>query len=189
MDTIAYGYSQRVLKKWPGTFVIPLPTFIDTVTNLLLSLSAMGFRKVALVSTHGNHPGALRVVARQVADECGMGPGLFFPTATAFSLLEEHGSAGPGGSCHAGEFETSVMLHLSPELVDMDAAGPGDKIRDVSPYSSSEAFVSTWTRQESASGAYGDPTCATAALGKLLFDKMVDETAGFIRYYHGLKQV
>ena len=43
--------------------------------------------------------------------------------------------------------------------------------------------------QKSRSGIYGDPTVATPELGRRLFEKMASETAGFIRYYHGLKQV
>ena len=189
LDTICYGYSQKALKAWPGTFVIPQQTLIEAIKGIVVSLADMGFRKVAVVSTHGNHVGVLRVMAREVADECGVGPGLFFPCATVADVLEKQGKAGPGGSCHAGEMETSVMLHLAPELVDMSAAPAGDALTASSPYSSSAAFVSTWTRQRSRSGAYGDPTTATAELGKRVFEAMVAETAKFIRYYHGLEQI
>ena len=149
----------------------------------------MGFRKTAVVSTHGNHVAIARVAARMLADERGIGPGLFFPFRAASETLAEHGKAGPGGSCHAGEFETSVMLHLAPELVQMKLAPSGDALSASSPFPSDQAFVSTWTRQKSRSGIYGDPTPATAELGKLLFEKMVDKTADFIRYYHDLKQI
>ena len=154
-----------------------------------LSLVDMGFRKIVIVSTHGNHTGVARVAARMLADERGLGAGVFFPFSMCAEILAAHGKAGPGGSCHAGESETSVMLHLAPELVDLSAATAADKLTAVSPYSSSQAFISTWTRQESKSGAYGDPTVATPELGRRLFEKMAGETAAFIRYYHELKQV
>ena len=189
LDPICYGYSQEVLTKWPGTFCLPQEVLIQVLKHVLLSLVDMDFRKIVVVSAHGNHTGVARVVARMLADEGGVGPGLFFPCATAADILREHGKAGPAGSCHGGEFETSVVLHLAPELVDMSAATGDDKLQDVSPYPSSQAFVSTWTRQESRSGLYGDPTLATAELGKRLFEKMAAETAKFIRYYHQLKQV
>ena len=189
LDPICYGYSQKVLKKWPGTFVVPQATVIETLKGVLVSLADMGFDKAVVVSLHGNHLGVARVAAREVADACGMGPGLFFPAGTLSELLKEKGKAGPGGSCHAGEMETSLMLHLAPELVALSEADGGDTLRTSAAYPSSQAFVSTWTRQASASGAYGDPTAGTAELGKALFEKMVAETAGFIRYYHGLEQV
>ena len=189
MDPLCYGYSQEVLTKWPGTFYVPQDIVIQLLKHVLLSLVDMEFRKIVVVSGHGNHTGVARVVARMLADEAGVGPGIFFPHAALGEVLKEHGKAGPGGSCHGGEFETSVMLHLAPELVDMSAATADDKLQSVSPYPSSQAFVSTWTRQESRSGIYGDPTVATPELGKILFENMVEETANFIRYYHQLKQV
>jgi len=189
LDAIAYGYSQRAMKRWPGTFTVAQETVIETLKQVLISLAEMGFRKIVVVSTHGNHVGVARVAARMVADERGIGPGVFFPYAACSDILGEYGKAGAGGSCHAGEFETSVMLHMAPELVDLSAAGGEDRLSFTSPYPSSQAFVSTWTLQESSSGAYGDPTAATTELGKRLFEKMVEETAGFIRYYHGLEQV
>ena len=187
LDTVWYGYSQKAVQQWPGTFVVPQCTVIEMVTSLVVSLIDMGFRKVAVVSTHGNHLAAMRAAAREVADRRGVGPGMFFPYATLSDLLKEKAKAEPGGSCHAGELETSLMLHLAPELVDMSAATADDRITALCPYGK-EAFVSTWTRQKSKSGVYGDPTVANAEFGEELFEKMVDETAGFIRYYHELKQ-
>ncbi|MCK4284384.1 MAG: creatininase family protein [Candidatus Brocadiae bacterium] len=188
LDPICYGYSQKALSAWPGVFRLPQETVIATLTHILKSLVGMGFRKIVIASTHGHHDGVVRVAARALADECGVGPGVVFPSALAADVLEGQGKAGWGGSCHAGEFETSVMLHLAPELVDMSAAVPDDRLALRFPYSSSQAFVSTWTTQQSVSGAYGDPTVATAELGKLLFEKMATETARFVRYYHGIKQ-
>jgi creatinine amidohydrolase/Fe(II)-dependent formamide hydrolase-like protein len=81
------------------------------------------------------------------------------------------------------------MLHLANHLVDMSSAVSDDRLTVASPYSSGQAFVSTWTLQKSRSGTYGDPTVASPKLGRLLFEKMVAETAKFIRYYEALKQV
>ena len=131
----------------------------------------------------------MRVVARDAADICGIGPGILFPHAFLREMIENESKAGPRGSCHACEIETSLMLHLAPELVDMKAAVADDVLTFTSPYPSSHAFVSTWTLQKSRSGCYGNPTVATADFGKRLFEKMVEETTRFIRYYHSLKQV
>lgn len=189
LDPIIYGYSGQVMKNWPGTFIVPQQTLTEMIKHVLLSVVEMGFRKIIVVSGHGNHVGVLRTVAREVADATSVGPGLVFPYAFAGEVLEEHAQAGPGGSCHGGEFETSLMLHLAPDLVEMHEATFEDRIREEFPYSSNEAFVSTWTRQKSKHGIYGDPTPATAELGELAFDKMVEKTTGFIRHYYELEQV
>jgi len=189
LEAVPYGYSQHVIKRWPGTFVLSQQTVIDTLKSVCVSLADMGFRKIVLVNAHGNHDGVAKVAVRDVADQSGIGVAIVTSYALCSDVMEEHGRAGPGGSCHAGEFETSVMLHLAPELVDLSAANDSDKLVQVSPYSSSQAFVSPCTRQRSESGTYGDPTVATKDLGRRLFEKMVDETAKFTRYYYGLNQV
>ena len=189
LDPIRYGYSQHVLREWPGTFTMPQETLIEVLRHILVSLADMGLKKVVLPSFHGNHDGVSRVVARMLADERGMGPGVVFPVSFLGEFLQKNLKAGPQGSCHAGEFETSVMLHLAPDLVDMSAASAEDKLNFTSPYPSSQAFVSTWTRQKSTTGAYGDPTVATAELGKECFTRMVNALAEFIRYYRGVKQL
>ena len=189
MEPLAYGYSQKVLQRWPGTFVIPQEVVIQVLYHTLLSAARMGFRKVVVLSTHGNHVGVSRVAARKVADECGMGPAAYYPFSACSELIRTQSQCGPNGSCHAGEFETSLMLHLAPQLVDMDAATDVDAIRVAKPCSSGDAFLSTWTLQESQTGVYGDPTKAAAQFGKQLFDTMLAATVDFVRDYHGLKQV
>ena len=188
-EAIPYGYSQKVLKQWPGTFVLPQETVIDTLKHVMISLADMGFRKIVVLNAHGNHPGIVRVAVRALFDERGIGPAMFMPHGACEDILDEHGKAGPGGSCHAGEFETSVMLHMAPELVDMSVATSEDKMTFTRPETAGQAFISTWSLQQSKSGTYGDPTVATPELGKLLFDRMVETTADFIRAYHGLKQI
>ena len=116
LEPISYGYSQAVLKRWPGTFILPDDVVLDTLKHVILSLVDMGLRKIVVVSTHGNHVGIARMAARLLADERGVGPALWFPASVCGDALAEHGKAGPGGSCHAGEFETSfamIALQLS----------------------------------------------------------------------------
>lgn len=186
LDPVAYGFSGAIMKQWAGTFIIPQNILVDYIENILLSAADMGFGKLVIVSTHGNHVGVLRTVARNVADAIPNAPGLYFPYACATEILDEYGKAGPGGSCHGGEFETSVMLHLAPELVDLEDVTDEDTIQGNWPYSSSEAYVSTWSREETKQGIYGDPTVATESLGKRAFDVMVQKTADFIRDYANL---
>lgn len=74
---------------------------------------------------------------------------------------------------HADELETSVMLALAPDLVDMRRA-------EASPVRNHEASGRlTWSDTASAnfsrSGSFGDPTRATRAKGELLLAAMVDD--------------
>ena len=78
---------------------------------------------------------------------------------------------------HADEFETSLCLHLGPELVRMDRAGAGSDV--VGKHMTSDStlefpvrFNDYWGRWTT-SGVHGDPTAATAEKGKIIFEAAV----------------
>ncbi|MGA1361344.1 MAG: mycofactocin biosynthesis peptidyl-dipeptidase MftE [Ilumatobacteraceae bacterium] len=75
-----------------------------------------------------------------------------------------------GADMHAGLTETSVMLHLHPDLVRMDLARPGNTggAADLMP-----AMRAGGVRAVSTSGVLGDPTGATAAHGRAVFTMWV----------------
>ena len=184
MEPIVYGYSGRVMSQWPGTIRLRMGTLMAVVRETAASLVEMGFRKIILVSTHGHHTGALRVVVRELADQCDVDVAVAFPAAMAAGKLEEISRSGPGASCHAGEFEASLMLHLRPELVDLTQATDRDVLKLNTEFSSGEAFWSTWRRQRTTTGAYGDPAQASAETGRALMDAMVERLAVFARQYY-----
>jgi mycofactocin system creatininase family protein len=74
------------------------------------------------------------------------------------------------GDAHAGFTETSIMLHLHPERVDMSAAVVGNTspMTELLP-----AMMAGGTRAVSPNGVLGDPRRATAAEGARLLDEMI----------------
>lgn len=76
----------------------------------------------------------------------------------------------PGGDAHAGRTETSLLLHLAPDLVDLSVAEPGatQPVRELLPRLRTEGVAGV-----SPNGVLGDPTGATAAEGAGLFDRLV----------------
>ncbi|MFD7877407.1 mycofactocin biosynthesis peptidyl-dipeptidase MftE, partial [Streptomyces sp. NPDC059766] len=91
------------------------------------------------------------------------------------------GCAIPGGDAHAGRTETSLMLHLAPGTVRLHAAAPGNTL----PIGSLMArLVAEGVRAVSPNGVLGDPTGATAAEGRALFDTMVTSAVDRVRAWH-----
>jgi creatinine amidohydrolase len=95
-----------------------------------------------------------------------------------------------GGVLHACEWETSVVLHISPEVVDMSKATNVDIFRYHSDFVAGDNALgrqrvtwSTWYLQPSKTGTYGDPTVATAEMGKLILDAAVANGARFLKEY------
>ncbi len=183
------GYSATIMQQWPGTIRLRTRVLADMVHDIVLSLTEMGFRKIVLLNGHGHHPALLEMVAREIADETEVAIAVVEAAKMAAEAVRKHRKSPPGGCIHGGEFETSLMLHLG-QRVEMSLAPadarftyesenvPGDGFSG-----SKRAFWSTWAIQPTASGIYGDPTVASAETGRLIFESMVANVAGFMREY------
>jgi creatinine amidohydrolase len=111
---------------WAGDFAgstsIPEDAALGVVLGACLAARRMGFDRVVLTNAHlePDNVRTLREVAKRYEAETGQA--LLFPDVVrrrnAERLTEEFRS----GSCHAGQYETSLVLAVRPELVDGDAA-------------------------------------------------------------------
>jgi creatinine amidohydrolase len=150
-----------------GTLSIRPATLTALVVDLAGALGRRGVEVLALANSHFDPAqiAALRLAAGQVGEQGG--PRLVYPDLTrrtyAARLTDEFRS----GACHAGRFESSILLAERPELVD-DAGRRALPARDVSL---SEAIRQGRTSFERAGldAAYcGDPAAATAEEGRAI---------------------
>lgn len=74
----------------------------------------------------------------------------------------------PEGDPHAGRTETSLLLHLAPEQVDLDAAVAG-------PVPTLPELIRHGVRELSDSGVLGDPDGASADEGRALFATLTEQ--------------
>ena len=81
---------------------------------------------------------------------------------------QNHGS-------HADELETSLMLALAPDLVDMTRAEASPERKTETPGRLTPSDISS--PNYSRSGSYGDPTLATVAKGEVLLAAILDDLA------------
>jgi creatinine amidohydrolase len=177
------------MSRWPGVMRIRPQVFMDLVFDVCSSLIEMGFRKLMLLSCHGHHAGALRVVTRRIADAHDVYMALVSPGSLAAERYQQIRKSVRGGSIHAGEYETSLMLYLD-EPVEMSEATDEDIMRYHSPFVAGDnfsggqkVFWSTWGLQQSKTGIYGDPTVATADTGREIMAAMVGNCAAFAKEF------
>ncbi len=189
MDTIRYGYSMRVMQQWPGTITVRTRVFMDYVFDICRSVLDMGFAKLAMLDCHGHHSGALSVVSRELCDACDQAVTILSPARLSRDAYNEVRKSEQGGSIHGGEWETSLVLHVSPEVVDMGRAGD-EPMRTRSEFIAGDNFLgsqqvswSTWFIQPSESGIYGAPTLATAETGRIIMEAAVERGARFLKEY------
>ena len=176
LPTIHYGKSTEHLGR-PGTIAMSASTLMNVCLDLGRSLAASGFRKLVFVNGHGGQPSLLDVVARDIRFETGlevfpMMPGrLGLPEG--IEAVDEH------YGIHGGQLETSIVLALAPELVQMEhAIRDGDAVGDIyakARHLSLEGAVPTaWLTDDlSVSGVLGDARAATVELGEKLVQHQV----------------
>lgn len=112
---------------WAGAFSgsvsIAASTAIELVLQTCAAARAMGFDRVAIFTAHlePGHIASMREVARRYA-EAHAGEALIFPDTTRRALAARLTPEYQSGSCHAGQYETSLVLALRPELVRWELA-------------------------------------------------------------------
>jgi creatinine amidohydrolase len=107
----------------PGTLSLPAEILTGEALALAGGLAGQGFRLIALTSTHGGNAGPLRLAAET-----------FNRQSPVAHVCVPEGDVGPAPGSHSGEWLTSVMLALRPELVGLEHAGSG-LVEEVRPAS------------------------------------------------------
>jgi creatinine amidohydrolase len=156
----------------PGTLTLSWETATSAWIEIGESVRRAGLRKLVIVTSHGGNVDPMKVVARELRVRLGM---LIVTTAwRAFGLPQGlYADLDANHGIHAGDIETSLMLHFRPDLVDMSKAG---RFEPLTIAMATEGYswlrptglhAFAWMAQDvHASGAAGDASLATAEKGK-----------------------
>ncbi len=197
MPLVNYGF-EGFHTNFPGTISITEQNLIGYVADILFSLAHHGFNKIIIVNGHGGNPPFLNLAMRRLNLE--KYPKTVACVITWWDLIPQEdlnslSDSEFGGMRHAGEFETSVMLHTDPELVQMDKAvkqlwhgdlrGSGKTAAGMSRAGGTPlgpAMYVGWMGGMGGSehGIMGDPTVATAEKGKKWLNIAAENLAQFI---------
>jgi creatinine amidohydrolase len=160
---------------------IPLTVNMNPSTQLAVlrdvarSLAGQGVRKLVVLNGHGGND--FRQMIREVQPELP----LFLCMLNWYTCVESREYFTDLGD-HAGELETSVMLHIAPQLVSpLSDAGPGTARRfKITALREGWAWAPRqWTRVTDDTGV-GNPRGATAAKGARYFEAVTKKIAGFL---------
>ena len=195
MPVLAYGLDEHHMD-FPGTVTVDIQTLLAFLADVAMSPARHGFSRVLIVNGHGSNASVAELAARRVVLQTGIVCGAMSPNAAidptlAEPTLSDQRRSRPGGIAHAGEYETAMMLHLRPDLVQMDKA-----VREIGQlkleyfnWDHAEPSVLSWQdwwSRMSESGVCGDPTVATAEFGHALFETTVQNFVRFVREFRTL---
>ncbi len=167
IPTLVYGYYPAFVN-YPGSISLRREVFRDTVIDIARSLARHGPQRFYVLNTGISTNWALEP-ARLALEPDGVVLEYTDLFRTARVAREQLATQSAGS--HADELETSVMLHIAPGRVAMGRAAPDLHER------AGEGPLTRDSREPghySPTGAWGDPTLATAAKGQALTDALVE---------------
>lgn len=159
-----------------GTLWFSAETMMSILRDLGRSVASTGAERLVLLNGHGGNTTLLNTALRELRLEFGLKTFLMHPalppayggTSTADEL---------GMGIHGGLNETSIFMHLRPDLVDLTKAERRvpEALADNEFVKFGGSVMFGWLSNDfDADGYIGDPTGADADIGKQLFESNVD---------------
>ena len=181
LPTQAVGFSPEH-DRFPGTLTLKAETVLRLWTDVGDSVAASGIKKLVLFNAHGGQANFMDIVARDLRSRLGLmvlsvnwyGLPLEGPQGEDVSaLFSEHEHR---FGIHAGDIETSMMLALSPQHVEMQHAknfssASETRAQQFSILGNGKSAKLAWQMQDyNAAGAVGNAGAATPEKGAKVLD-------------------
>jgi creatinine amidohydrolase len=167
LPTLPYGCSLGHSKKWAGTISLRPETLATLVLEIAEWVCSAGFSRILLLNGHVTNWAPLRCGLENVRHQY---PDLRIALRSIWEISPKihkfyhHDAA----NFHANCAETSVMLALRPDLVQLEKAVD-------EPDRSAGCFFAYTVNKESVYGAVGSPSKADEAFGKQILEVAVSE--------------
>jgi len=150
LPAIPVGCSLGHSKHWPGTLSLRPETLARVVYEIAEWVQAAGFNRLVILNGHVTNWAPLRCALENVRADF---PEVRIALRSIWEITREIGEVyfrDGDTNFHANAAETSLMLHLRPDLVDMS------KAKD-EPNRSASCFFSYTVNKESVHGVCGSP--------------------------------
>ncbi len=192
LPVMPYGVSTH-RKSFAGTLSAGGRSFEDFWVAVVDALVTRGFDRFYLMSGHGGNMSFLVNVVKYAGEShrrifCATA---FLHTAGKIgaAALDKYRTSPIGGMGHAGELETSYMLHLRPDLCHME------RVVDETDFIATPEYYMDWIEggalianppwdDDTRTGPYGAGSHATAEKGRLWLQAAIEEKAEHVKEIH-----
>lgn len=143
------------------------------LTDIVTSLHKQGFRKLLIVNGHGGN--TFKSMIRDLAMKV---PDFFILASDWYGIVPREGYFEEEVDDHAGEQETSVLMHFLPELVKLETAGKGALHPwDMQSINDKTAWAPRNWQQATDDTGVGNPEKSTADKGKRYAEEVIKRIA------------
>lgn len=179
LDLLGFGCSGHHMS-FGGTVSLHPETFVRVIVDGIESLCASGFIPV-FVNGHGGNRGPLGTALQSAMEYGHRAYAMTYFDLIGSEIVEEFGSGTSLG--HACALETSLVLHLWPQLVGDEIPGlSGDGLfPDASLFGADQVVCHRHFQKLSSIGVVGDPSLGSADAGATLYAKAVDAVTDRLR--------
>jgi creatinine amidohydrolase len=158
---------------WPGTVSISASTLYLMISDIYSSIARSGLTSLVILNGHGGN----YVLANSVQEGNAQGKRMaLFPSGADWAEARQSARLVSSGheDMHAGEIETSVLLHSHPELV-KDGYQVADWVADDRRH-----LLTTGMKEYTPSGVVGRPSLGSSEKGKAVLASLVDSFAAVL---------
>lgn len=178
-------------RAFPGVLTLRNDVMTDYLTEICESAFAAGLPRLLIVNSHGGNQTALQAVVNRLGAEFGRKVVLVRYWDLIADKIDAIRKSEPGGMGHAGEFETSLLLHYAPELVDagrIDTRPPaqGDAWHHPDMFAKNRVYRYIPFDTYSALGNIGQAYLASPEEGAELSRLITEKLAELMDYEFGL---
>lgn len=169
-----------------GVVHIRIPTFMALIEDLCIAFASVGFRRIVFLNGHYDNTYAIAYACANAMPRLAAGVECF-PVNYWDGLTAEESAEffGPETGLHANHGETSALLAINPDLVDMASANaempPFPAVTAPGPVHTAFFFTSPGSvHRATRSGTWGDARQATAEFGERYLEVMTTATERMI---------
>lgn len=165
-----------------GSITLKPDTLYHMLYDICESLAHHGFKKIAILITHGGNTPVVQILSREIRSAFGIAV-FMINSGAFFGNPEVVETVSPGNiwDFHGGEMETAMVLAEKPELVKLETAVPGvpEKFKDNKTFTVYGPVTLGWVSEEWTApdgtpiGIGGDPSGATAEKGEIIYKSFV----------------
>jgi creatinine amidohydrolase len=186
LPAVGIGCSKHHMD-FTGTLTLSHETFILQVEEIVQSVIHHGFSSIILLNSHGGNQGVGQVLVEKLGykyPQCEMVMTSWWHLGR--EELLDITETGFGGVGHAGEFETSLIMQIAPDLVNhqklTDGANqPGYSWAEGDLLHSPRVSHFRTMKQMTPNGTFGDPRAASSEKGEKITEIVVKNLKGLVQ--------